>query len=880
MDSPPAASVSTHQAVKASLLTALDLDAEAREAWLADLEHTDAVTAHDVRRLLDAHARAGAFLDLPDGEAVGADTPLPPDFAIGPFVIEREIGRGGMGTVYLGARSDQGFVQRVAVKVLGPQVPPGAVERLRDERRILAALNHACIAHFVDGGTTADGLPYLAMEYVDGRPVTVFCADSRLDLRERLVLFQKICGAVHFAHQHLVVHRDIKPSNILVTADGTPKLLDFGIAKLLDAGPDLPAATVSVLTPHYASPEQAAGGAVTTATDVYSLGMLLYELLTGGGPYRDVTRQSSLLSVLEAVRTAEPERPSLAAARAGRAGLNADLDAIVLKALRKTPADRYGSAEQLADDLERYLGGRPVLARHGSTLYAARKFVGRHRASVAATVVAMASLTAATGVSLWQSRVADAQRARAEARFADVRKLANSFVFEFDETVRDIPGTTAARKLVIARSLGYLEDLARDTQGDLPMQRELAAAYQRIGDVQGNPYMPNLGERTEALASYRRALALREPLGASPQASAVDRAGLASALAAVGDVLWAEGDFEGALLHYDRARPLNEALAMAAPESRTAAYGAARVAYLAGQALTKLGRFREARLQYARSSAALEGGALVHDTPEHRRFQAIAVMKEADCLLREGFVDQAAATFRESAAALGALSTADPGSEALRRTYAFVLHRVAAAEGVAGRFELAAPFIAEALETQETLGRADRSNRQVAVDIALSLSTRAGLELMRGRTADAERLLTRALGAYDTLRKAQTDYVDLRSDHAVALRRMGDVRLASGDAAGALRHYRTARAMLDEPPRDGEYTPERALVSLRMSDVGRRVPSVAADDLRRWRADAVAEWAQVSASGVRAWMAEFGGVTRLADAMAAASATDAAAAKR
>ncbi|MEP7116451.1 MAG: serine/threonine-protein kinase [Acidobacteriota bacterium] len=873
MNEPSALTAAAHQAIKASLLTALDLEAGARAAWLSDLDHSDGALSREVRRLLDAHERAGRFLDLPDGDDEDGDRPLPANFAIGPFVIERELGRGGMGMVYLGTRRDHGYVQRVAIKVLGPHVPPGAVARLRDERRILAGLNHACIAHFVDGGTTSEGLPYLAMEYVAGRPVTSSCDEAGLDVPARLRLFLKICGAVHFAHQHLVVHRDIKPSNILVTADGTPKLLDFGIAKLLEAGPDAHVATVQVLTPHYASPEQAAGGAVTTATDVYSLGMLLYELLTGSSPYRGVSRDSSPLSVLDAVRTAEPERPSQAAARAVRVGLDADLDAIILKALRKSPADRYGSAEQFAADLERYLAGRPVLARQGSTVYAARKFVGRHRAGVAAAVVALASLTAATGVSLWQSRAADRQRLRAEARFADVRKLANSFVFEFDETVRDIPGTTAARKLVIARSLGYLEELARDVHDDLPMQRELAAAYQRIGDVQGNPFMSNLGERSEALVNYRRALNLREPLGSSPTATAADRAGLASALSAVGDLLWAGGDFASALVHYERASGLDEALAAAAPESRTAAYGVARSAYQMGQALTKLGRFSTARQHYARSRVALDGGALAHDTAEHRRFQAVAAMKEADCLLREGMVDPAVALYRQSAATLGGLSQADPASSALRRTYAFVLNRVAAAEGVAGRYDLAAPVIAEALAAQEALGHADQGNSQVQGDIAMSLSTRGGLELLHGRPADAERVLGRALAAYDALRRTQTDYVDLRSDHAVAVRRLGDARLGSGDVEGALRHYDEARVMLDATPRDGEYAPERALVYLRMSETGRRVPAASADDVRRWRAEALDEWTRLSAAGVRAWMGEFGGATRLAEAMAGASGT-------
>ncbi len=558
-----AATPSQHQAVKTLLLTALDLDPSAREPWLSALEQRQAVMAGEVRRLLDAHVRAGAFLVLPDGDAdrpAAANGHLPAERSIGPFTLERELGRGGMGTVYLGSRSELGFVQHVAIKVLGSDVAQGAVERLRDERRILATLNHPNIAHFVDGGTTSDGLPYLAMEYVDGRPVTAYCDDARLGVAARLRLFMTICGAVHFAHQHLVVHRDIKPSNILVTSDGTPKLLDFGIAKLTEpgrgataAGQDVGPATAPVLTPHYASPEQAAGAPVTTATDVYSLGVLLYELVTGSGPYAGVGRDSSPLAVLDAVRGDDPQRPSVAAARAKRAGVDGGLDAILLKALRKAPADRYGSAEQFADDITRYLAGRPVRAHDGSSLYAARKFVSRHRGAVAAAILLAFSLGAGMATTRWEAQ-------RAQRRFNDVRELARTFMFEVHDAVEPLPGSTRARQLLVSNALTYLDRLAADASGDPSLQRELATGYEKMADVLGQPRRPNLGDRTGAVRAYRKAQALREQLLAAEPASRDIRRELSTTSSKMAFALFNTSDARAGLDEAQKATRLEESL--------------------------------------------------------------------------------------------------------------------------------------------------------------------------------------------------------------------------------------------------------------------------------------------------------------------------------
>jgi serine/threonine protein kinase len=318
---------------------------------------------------------------------------------VGPYRLIREIGSGGMGTVFLAVRNDDAFQRRVAIKVLRRGMDTDAiVRRFRHERQILASLQHPYIAGLLDGGSTSDGLPYFAMEYVQGQNISDFCEARTLDTTARLELFRKVCAAVQYAHQNLIIHRDIKPANVLVTSDGTPKLLDFGIAKLVNpevGGQTLAptAAGLQLMTPDYASPEQVRGETVTTATDVYSLGVLLYELLTGRRPYELTSR--SLADVAHVICHAEPERPSTAVTQPVRGAtsphtdrlrrrLAGDLDNIALKALSKEPDRRYASVDQFSEDVRRHLAGLPVIARKDTVGYRAAKFVRRNKGVVAA----------------------------------------------------------------------------------------------------------------------------------------------------------------------------------------------------------------------------------------------------------------------------------------------------------------------------------------------------------------------------------------------------------------------------------------------------------------------------------------------------------------
>ena len=403
------------------------LDGAARETFLATACAGDPPLQAEVERLLRAHDRSAGFIQIPAATVAEAiEVPLA-GRRVGAYRLVGELGRGGMGAVYLAERADGGFTQRVAIKLIKRGMDTDSVlARFRAERQILASLDHPNIARLVDGGSTGDGLPYLVMEYIDGQPIDAFADERRLTVADRLRLFLQVCDAVSYAHGQGVIHRDIKPLNILVTPSGGPKLLDFGIAKVLGGAAEEVTSTVTglrLLTPEYASPEQIEGRHATAASDVYSLGVVLYELLTGRSPYRLPSRAPQ--EVAAAVCTTEPERPSAAVTRpaedadAGRrrrqspaidraslcsAGttrqlsrlLRGDIDTIVLAALRKEPDRRYGSVGALAEDLRRHLAGRPVTARSDGVGYRTGKFIRRNRVAIAAvvTVLAAAALVA------------------------------------------------------------------------------------------------------------------------------------------------------------------------------------------------------------------------------------------------------------------------------------------------------------------------------------------------------------------------------------------------------------------------------------------------------------------------------------------------------
>jgi non-specific serine/threonine protein kinase/serine/threonine-protein kinase len=687
---------------------ALALEPGARQAFLAEACAGDESLRVESEDLLRSHERADADLGAIERFEAALDETLSPGLAgvrLGPYRVSEEIGRGGMSAVWLADRVDGQFEQHVAIKVIKRGMDTAQeLERFRAERQILASLEHPNIAHLIDGGTTDDGLPYVVMEHIQGQSIDVYVEEQRLSVRERLELFLQVCDAVSYAHRHLIVHRDIKPQNILVTTDGVPKLLDFGIAKILQEASEPAGHTVvgsQLLTPDYASPEQIEGRPTTTLTDVYSLGVVLYELLTGRSPYRP--RSWNTRDICESVLTSNIERPSTAVGRpadqtsrrrrttsgserslaqrtAGpdrlRAQLRGDLDAILLAALRKEPERRYPSVEQLAADIRRHLKGLPVRARPDSLWYRGAKFVQRNRAAVAAGVVVVAALVGGAIATAWQAREARAQaqlardaQARAERRFLEVRKLANALLFEYHDAIKALPGATAIREQLVRDALNYLNGLAQDAIGDTSLQRELALAYRRVAEVQGGLVgSATLGDTAGAIESHRKSLAILEGLHRARPDDLQTRLDVAEGTLQLADLLGLTEDQSEALALARRARDLYEPLVAASAPSLAQRLALAHAYGTIGAISLESGKPREALEVHQRQLDLLESAPEPErNDPALRRAVATAYMNMADAQGTFGDVQGAAHTFRRSLETFTALATEFPHNTEYRR---------------------------------------------------------------------------------------------------------------------------------------------------------------------------------------------------------------------
>ena len=465
-----------------------DLDADERERALRRAD-VDEATRDKVRRMLAALDSQPGFLERPAEPAAVPEplaySSLSPDELVGDFRIEKLVGRGGMGEVYLAVRHGADFEQHVALKLIRPEAA-GAMAHFGNERRILAALEHPGIARLIDGGLAPDGRPYMAMEYVDGLDILSYAKEKRLGLDARLQLFREVCSAVDFAHRNLVVHRDLKPANILVTDDGHVKLLDFGIARLMEESGSA-AQTLHLLTPDYAAPEQIEGGAITMATDVYALGLLLFELLVGASPWR--LRDSALPTTLARRLEADPPPPSEAAVRDGpvlRRKLFGDLDAIVLKALRREPSARYQSASQLWNDIARHQRREPVLARGDARGYRLRRFISRHRVAVAVSTAVMVPLLAGLVGVAWQAREAARERDQARLEMRRAEAVKNYLMLMFRTAGENAGADPLTAKQVLDESAKRLADQYRDQpQTRAELLETLGALYGYMHDYEG-----------------------------------------------------------------------------------------------------------------------------------------------------------------------------------------------------------------------------------------------------------------------------------------------------------------------------------------------------------------------------------------------------------
>ena len=586
--------------VKRLLAAAMDLPAADRPQFLAREAGADSGLIGEVQSLLDAHEQPGAFLDTVTHEfraqAFAASSAARSRLGerIGAYRIVGVLGTGGMGDVFEAVRDDDQYQAKVAIKLMRADMRSAHTEqRFKTERQILAGLDHRNIARLLDGGTTDGGMPYVVMELVSGDPVDAWCEARKLGVRERVQLFLQVCAAVSYAHQHLIVHRDLKPNNILVTADGSVKLLDFGIAKLLEANADTAVAeadatvtTLRAMTLEYASPEQVSGGKVTTVSDVYSLGVVFYRLLTGKSPYRE--RTDDVRRMAEILSDTSPTRPSLVDRK-----LDGDLDNILLMALRKEPERRYGSVEQLANDLRNYLSGLPVRARGNSLRYRAGKFIRRRKVEIAAAVLVGCALLGALAISWRETRIAEQQRQVAQQHFNSVRKLANTLLFELHDEIAKVPESTKTREMLVKTSLEYLDSLYQQAGNDRSLQQELGVAYKKVGDIQGNQVNANLGDHEAALRNYTRAIHLLEPLMAAEPADLVVALNLSSAYIRRADLLLVAGKTDDALASATQGVTLMEGLR---PHfaSNTATYTWLGAAYWSqAEVLAALGRSSE-----------------------------------------------------------------------------------------------------------------------------------------------------------------------------------------------------------------------------------------------------------------------------------------------
>ena len=744
-------------------------DAE-RSAFLQQNCNGDDELRREVESLLSAHAEAGTLFDKPGlfltDEILNAGA-VPAGQQIGAYRIVRELGRGGMGAVYLAERADERYRKRVAIKLIKRGMDTDAVLRhFRREQEILAGLDHPNIARLFDAGTTADGLPYFVMEYVEGVAIATYCDQQRLTIDQRLRLFLQVCAAVSYAHRHTVIHRDLKPSNILVTSDSVPKLLDFGIAKVLQTGdgtePLMTATGLRPMTPEYASPEQARGEPVTTTSDVYSLGVVLYELLTGRSPYqltyhapRDVER---------AITEQEAKKPSTAIGKNKQSKienrnskmLRGDLDNIVLMALRKEPTRRYQTVEQFADDVRRHLEARPVMARRDTIGYRASKFVQRNKIATAAALLILVSLVAGLLATAWEARRATVEKTRAEKRFNDVRQLAHSVLFDYHDAIKDLPGATHARERLVKDALSYLDSLASEAAGDPTLQRELAAAYERVGDVRGGAFSASLGDRKGALDSYFKSLQIRQALASAAPRDLQSRRDLAAIYRKIGNTLFEtseqsrgfdylqnalalysviasekprdgevkrelantyndvgialenRGDMRGALQNHRKAIALREELLGANPQELQARRDLS-VSYVnSGRALYFAGDVSGA-IEINRKAIDLRV-ALVAQAPtnaDYRRLLAIGHQNDGDYRAQTGDINAALESFEKKISLDQQSIAADPDNIQAQGDYAYSLERIGVLLTQKGDYAAALPYLRNNLATRRKMAARD-----------------------------------------------------------------------------------------------------------------------------------------------------------------------------
>ncbi len=769
------------QRVKEILGEALDRPFTERAAYLKEVCGEDTALRLEVESLLLADEDSGTFLTVPAIEASNAI-----GWRLGPYRTLEVVGQGGMGAVYRAVRDDDEFQQEVAIKLIRRGVNSEYVRsRFLYERQILAFLNHPNIARLLDGGTTEDGLPYFVMEFVQGQPIDDYCRTHACDLNERLELFLKACSAVEYAHRNLIVHRDLKPTNILITDDGTPKLLDFGIAKLLlPDHPHLAPAQTSLmmraLTPDYASPEQIRGEPVTTSTDVYSLGVLLYELLTGKKAHRFNTNTPG--EIERVVCEVEPLRPSTLNRQ-----LAGDLDQILAKAMEKDAVQRYPSVEQFSEDIRRYLSGQPVSARSHTMFYRVSKFVRRRKGVVLAAAAVLLTLLGGIAATTREARIA-------QRRFNDVRKLANALIVEHDAFAM-IPGSTAQRGRLVQQALTFLDDLYRESGDDPQMQLELAVAYEKMGDVQGRADGPNLGRTGAAIASYRKSLALREALakrgGGDQELSAL--------YLRLGGALKVAGQFAQAIEYDKRALAIRERLAAAKPGDLTMVRNMAESYSSMAVGMTQIGDW-DGTLLYRHKALAkylelIAGG--VH-TAEDYNGLALSYMRMGTILTQQKHYEEAVQNLNRS------MEVAREGlrdfgrNQPLRMTETAALRSLANLELERDRPEAAIEHFQRVNQIYQQMVAADPDEFRVSSMLASTHHRLGQAWLKKKDTVAAEREFAKGLQMRQRLAQRSPANAGAQGEVAESCAALGELYALRKDVTQAREWFNRARATLTQ----------------------------------------------------------------------------------
>jgi tetratricopeptide (TPR) repeat protein len=740
--------------------------------------------------------------------------PGPGEGRVGAYRLVSQLGKGGMGEVWLAERADEAYSKKVAIKfITGFGGSREAIEWFRRERQALAKLEHPHIARLLDGGETADGRPYLVMEYVDGVPIDEYCAGK--PVAAVLDLFLQLCSAIECAHRMLIVHRDIKPANVLVTPGGETRLLDFGIAEEVDEGSDESGkATTQAYTLHYASPEQMEGGDITVASDIYSLGALLYRLLSGRVPHADT---SNALGQLQAIHTTQPQKPSRAVLEDARIAhgerrrrarnLHGDLDDIVLKCLRREPGQRYGSARELIDDIGRYRAHEPVLARKATAAYRASRYLRRHWLGLSAAAAVLLALAGGFYSTYLQKIEAERQRALAQKRFDLSRALVNEVLFQFQDELADVPGTIAARRTLVQRARKYLDRVAEDAQDDAGLLTDLSLTERRLGEIAGDPTAPNIGDTAAAFRHYEKAVAQARRAVQLEPARRDARMALVRALYSQAALYFWADDLGHAEKLFLENVPIARKLAIEAP------------------------------------------------TPENKRNLSGALMGLADAYFWSSKLELALKTYDEACAPMYRDRS---GTFAVQDAIAVCLTRRADALAWLERYPEAEQAIAGARAIYDRMHAAQPGNLNVVNSILIALNKQGEIYGWTGKTEQSLAAYSKSLAIAEPMYRK--DPTDLRSARNLALsyNKHGDGLVEAKRFDEAIADYGKAREIVrrlwKNDPRQSEHERDYALSNHRLGialvDAGRAIEAVPYFDeevaitRRRWEKAPTKAWAR------------------------------------